>query len=38
MSITLSINGSPVTVAEGATVLDAVTAAGVSLPHLCRDP
>lgn len=38
MTITLTINGSPVTVPDGATVLDAVKAAGVYLPHLCKDP
>ena len=37
MSITLSINGASVTVPDGATVLDAVKAAGVSVPHLCKD-
>ena len=38
MTITLSIDGAAVTVPEGATVLDAVRAAGVSIPHLCKDP
>jgi formate dehydrogenase alpha subunit len=38
MTVTLTINGSPVTVPDGATVLDAVKAAGVYLPHLCKDP
>jgi predicted molibdopterin-dependent oxidoreductase YjgC len=35
--ISLSINGTLVTVAEGATVLDAVNAAGGHVPHLCKD-
>ncbi len=34
-SVTLSINGSPVEVPEGASVLDACTAAGVDTPTLC---
>lgn len=38
MSITLTINGAAVTVPDGATVLDAVLAAGIELPHLCKDP
>lgn len=38
MTVTLLINGATVDVPDGATVLDAVTAAGVDLPHLCKDP
>ena len=38
MSITLIINGEAVTVPDGTTVLDAVQAAGIELPHLCKDP
>jgi predicted molibdopterin-dependent oxidoreductase YjgC len=38
MSTTLTINGSPITVPDGASVLDAVRAAGVSIPSLCKDP
>ena len=34
----LTVDGSKVTVAAGASVLDAVLAAGVALPHLCKDP
>ncbi|HLZ72416.1 MAG TPA: formate dehydrogenase subunit alpha [Dehalococcoidia bacterium] len=34
----VSVDGRPVTVAESASVLDAVLAAGVDLPHLCKDP
>ncbi len=33
--VTLTIDGQPVSVAEGATVLDACTAAGVDTPTLC---
>jgi formate dehydrogenase alpha subunit len=34
---TLTIDGNAVSVPEGASVLDAVLAVGVSLPHLCKD-
>ncbi|MXY80079.1 MAG: formate dehydrogenase subunit alpha [Chloroflexi bacterium] len=33
----LTVDGQPVAVGDGATVLDAVLAAGVELPHLCKD-
>jgi formate dehydrogenase alpha subunit len=35
--IALTVDGRPVAVGDGATVLDAVLAAGVELPHLCKD-
>lgn len=35
--ISLSIDGVAVTVADGATVLDALLAAGGHVPHLCKD-
>jgi formate dehydrogenase alpha subunit len=38
MSTTLIVDDRTVTVPEGATVLDAVLAAGVALPRLCKDP
>src|SRR5688572_662613 len=34
----LSIDGRPVELPAGATVLDAVNGAGVTLPQLCKDP
>jgi formate dehydrogenase major subunit len=34
----LTVDGRPVEVAEGATLLDAATASGVAVPHLCHDP
>ncbi len=34
-SVTLTINGSPVTVDQGQTVLDACTSAGIDTPTLC---
>ncbi|MGH7266789.1 MAG: 2Fe-2S iron-sulfur cluster-binding protein, partial [Candidatus Rokuibacteriota bacterium] len=34
----LSIDGRPVDVPAGATVLDAVNRLGVPLPQLCKDP
>jgi predicted molibdopterin-dependent oxidoreductase YjgC len=37
MTLSLIVDGSPVTVPDGATVLDAVIAAGVHIPHLCKD-
>jgi bidirectional [NiFe] hydrogenase diaphorase subunit len=36
--ITFTINGRPVTVAEGATVLEAAREAGVDIPTLCNNP
>ncbi len=36
--LSLTINGGPCSVAEGATVLDALHAAGVVVPTLCHDP
>ena len=36
--LSLTINGGPCSVAEGATVLDALQAAGVLVPTLCHDP
>ena len=38
MSITLSINGGNIDVPDGSSVLDAVNAAGVYVPQLCKDP
>ena len=35
MSISLTVDGIPVTVEEGATVAEAATAAGVYVPTLC---
>ncbi len=35
--LSLTVDGQPVAVGDGATVLDAVLAAGVELPHLCKD-
>lgn len=37
MTLSLTVDGVTVSVADGATVLDAVKAAGVHLPHLCKD-
>ncbi len=37
-SITLSVDGAPVTVAAGSRLLDATRAAGVEIPSLCADP
>ena len=34
----LTINGASVSVADGASVLDAVNASGTELPQLCKDP
>src|SRR2546429_9166853 len=34
----LAIDGRPVEVPAGATVLDAVNALGIPLPQLCKDP
>ena len=38
MTITLSINGYPVEVVEGATVLDAINQSGTYISQLCKDP
>src|SRR5712692_1488187 len=38
MSLRLTIDGTPVEVATGATVLDAVNRLGLALPQLCKDP
>lgn len=37
MDVTLSIDDQPVTVPDGASVLDAARAAGVYVPQLCKD-
>src|SRR5213593_1130137 len=34
----LAVDGRPVEVEAGATVLDAVNALGIPLPQLCKDP
>jgi formate dehydrogenase alpha subunit len=36
--ITVSVDGQSVEVADGASALDAINAAGVYVPQLCRDP
>ena len=38
MSLRLTIDGTPVEVPPGATVLDAVNRLGLALPQLCKDP
>src|SRR6266852_3955141 len=38
MSLRLTIDGTPIEVPTGATVLDAVNRLGVTLPQLCKDP
>ena len=38
MSVTLTIDGREVTVAEGATVFEAARDAGIEIPTLCHDP
>ena len=38
MPITLTINDNPVTVPEGASVLDAINASGTYISQLCKDP
>jgi len=38
MSLRLSIDGTPIEVPTGATVLDAVNRLGLALPQLCKDP
>ncbi len=35
---TLTVDGAPVTVPEGASVLDAINRLGVEIPQLCKDP
>jgi len=37
MSVSLMIDGRPVEVTDGASVLDAILAAGLHVPHLCKD-
>jgi formate dehydrogenase alpha subunit len=37
MTVALSVDGKPVEVQEGSSVLDAVLAAGSHVPHLCKD-
>lgn len=37
MTITLTIDGASASVPDGATVLDAIEAAGAHVPHLCKD-
>lgn len=36
--VRLTIDGAPVEVSAGASVLEAVVAAGASVPHFCKDP
>ncbi|MDP6799857.1 MAG: formate dehydrogenase subunit alpha [SAR202 cluster bacterium] len=38
MTITLSINGSKYSTADGSSVLDAINASGTYIPQLCKDP
>jgi formate dehydrogenase alpha subunit len=38
MSITLTIDGYQIVVPDGASVLDAVNAARIAIPQLCKDP
>ena len=38
MGITLSMNGHPLEVSEGATVLDAINQSGTYISQLCKDP
>ena len=38
MPVTLNINGSSVTVGDGASVLDAINATGTPISQLCKDP
>src|SRR5438309_1422101 len=38
MSLRLTIDGTPIEVPAGATVLDAVNRLGLALPQLCKDP
>ncbi len=37
MNVNVTVDGRQVAVAETATVLDAVCAAGIEIPHLCKD-
>ncbi len=37
-TVSLSIDGKSVTAAAGTTILNAATAAGIDIPHLCYDP
>ncbi len=36
-SLSLTIDGQAVAVPDGSTILDAIVAAGVTIPHLCKD-
>lgn len=36
--VTLTVDGQPITVPSGATLLDAITASGIQTPTLCFDP
>ncbi len=38
MPTTLTINNRPVTAPDGASVLDAINASGITVPQLCKDP
>ena len=38
MAITVMVNGQPVEVPEGSSVLDAVNRSGTYIPQLCKDP
>ncbi len=38
MTIAVTVDGIATEIADGGTLLDAVTAAGVHVPHLCKDP
>ncbi len=38
MNITLTINGRKATIPEGATILEAASAAGITIPTLCHHP
>ena len=33
--VNVTVNGSPIAVPEGTTILNAARAAGVEIPHLC---
>jgi len=38
MSVTLTINGKPITAPEGTTILNAARSAGINIPTLCHHP
>jgi formate dehydrogenase alpha subunit len=38
MSATFTVDGLPVTVPDGASVLDAINSLGIQIPQLCKDP